>query len=161
MHVQNSRRRRGRHTVFFGSFQGHFPPREPTALSFLTLSHLFQAAGAVCPASIGLCVRFRSHKEEQSQVPILTWDQFTIVENSMKILGLKQVLWNTNMENSRENENSRAVASPRGEGATEFQQQHRGLSACSRKLALYLATKQRVLPLTHTIQKTGIGKRPW
>lgn len=98
---------------------------------------------------------------EESQVPILTWDQFTRVENSTKILGLKQVLWNTNMENSRENENSRALASPRGEGGAEFQQQHRGLSACSRKLALHLASKQRVLPLTHTIQKTGIGKRPW
>lgn len=30
---------------------------------------------------------------EESQVPILTWDQFTRVENSTKILGLKQVLW--------------------------------------------------------------------
>lgn len=159
MHVQNSRRR-GRHTVFFGPSQGHFPPREPTALFFLSLSHLFHAAGAVCPASIGLRVRFRSQKE-QSQVPILTWDQFTRVETSTKILGLKQMLWNTNMENSTENENSRAIASPRGEGGTEFQQQHRGLSACSRKLALHLATKKRALPLTHTIQKTGIGKRPW
>lgn len=38
----------------------------------------------------------------------------------MKILGPKQVLWNTNRENSTETENSRAVASPQGEGGAEF-----------------------------------------